>query len=196
MASNRIVLQYQGRILSCAHRDTRAPSPATSRNSRARPTDRLHDAARGNRSVLLTSLPAAEIDPVSLRRTLEGQSLHGRGVVLRAPHGAVLLRPIRVFIGTSRVQQIAGIALSTTSVAVVYAVIGRNRPQSFNNGHRLISPRASSTDLGTVSGSGRTLRELRLATLVFVLVTAVSCSSCRRSRWVVATSVIASASRR
>src|SRR5450756_719761 len=80
-------------------------------------------------SVTLTFLAGAEIDPVSLRR--HWRVSLGIGVIsFIAPFVGALLFSRLVLGWTPHAAQIAGIALSTTSVAVVYAVMietGLNR---------------------------------------------------------------------
>ena len=98
-------------------------------------------------SVLLTFLAGAEIDPVSLKKHWKASLSMGVVSFLLPLIGAFCFARYG-FHWNFHASEIAGIALSTTSVAVVYAVMvetGLNR-------------------LGYGPGSGRTLRELRLAT--------------------------------
>jgi len=112
-------------------------------------------------SVLLTFLAGAEIDPVSLKNI-------GRPVSPWAwcrsfcPHWCVLLRPIRVSLELSRVRDRRHRSQHNFGGSGLRRH-GRNRPQS--SGHRQADPRrVLRHGLGYGSGSGRTLRELRLAT--------------------------------
>jgi Kef-type K+ transport system membrane component KefB len=102
-------------------------------------------------AILLTFLAGSEIDPRVIKKHL-GPSL-GIGVVsFLAPYLGCLLFA-RYGLGWSWPQaQIAGIALSTTSVAVVYAV--RSRPVSTRpKSERSSSPPASSPILAQSSPS-------------------------------------------
>jgi Kef-type K+ transport system membrane component KefB len=73
-------------------------------------------------AVLLTFLAGAEIDPVSFRQNLKGSLAIG-AVGFLAPFIGVWLLTYFALGWDIRSAQIAGIALSTTSVAVVYAVM-------------------------------------------------------------------------
>src|SRR4029450_3869360 len=73
-------------------------------------------------SGLLTFLAGAEIDPVSLRKHLTPSLVIG-GVSFLFPFLGTLAFAYYVMGWTLHAAQIAGIALSTTSLAVVYAVM-------------------------------------------------------------------------
>ena len=73
-------------------------------------------------SVLLTFLAGAEIDPGSLRRHL-GKALAIGSASFALPAAAAFLFAFFVAGWDLHAAEIAGIALSTTSVAVVYAVM-------------------------------------------------------------------------
>lgn len=122
-------------------------------------------------SVVLTFLAGAEIDPGSLRR--HWRASLGIGVVSFAvPFVGALLFSRFVLGWTWPASEIAGIALSTTSVAVVYAVMvetGLNRADI----GKLILAACFVTDLGTVLALGGLFADFNWLLLVFVAVTAV-----------------------
>jgi Kef-type K+ transport system membrane component KefB len=121
-------------------------------------------------SVMLTFLAGAEIDPVSLRRHWKASL--GIGFV------SFLLPFIGAFAFSHwalgwdlRGAEIAGIALSTTSVAVVYAVMvetGLNRQDI----GKLILAACFVTDLGTVLALGGFFANFGSLLVVFVAVSA------------------------
>jgi Kef-type K+ transport system membrane component KefB len=73
-------------------------------------------------SGILTFLAGAEIDPKSLRTNLKASALIGT-VSFATPFIGVWMFAQHVLGWSLQQSQIAGIALSTTSVAVVYAVM-------------------------------------------------------------------------
>ncbi len=73
-------------------------------------------------SIVLTFLAGAEVDPKLLRTEFKSSILLG-GLSFALPFALALLFALFVLGWTSRAAQIAGIALSTTSLAVVYAVL-------------------------------------------------------------------------
>jgi Kef-type K+ transport system membrane component KefB len=120
---------------------------------------------------VLTFLAGAEIDPASLRRNWK-PSLGLGFVSFAAPFlGAMLFT--RLVLGWSwPAAEIAGVALSTTSVAVVYAVMlesGLNRQEI----GKLILAACFITDLGTVLALGGLFADLNWLLAVFVVVTVV-----------------------
>ena len=121
-------------------------------------------------SLMLTFLAGAEIDPISLRRHWKASLAIGFVSFLLPFLGAfafcyfVLDWPLQA-------AEIGGIALSTTSVAVVYAVMvetGLNREEI----GKLILAACFVTDLGTVLALGGLFASFGLSLLVFVVVTA------------------------
>ena len=99
-------------------------------------------------SLMLTFLAGAEIDPVSLRRHWKASVSIGF-VSFLLPFVGALAFSYYVLGWTLEAAEIAGIALSTTSVAVVYAVMvetGLNRQEL----GKLILAACFVTDLGTV----------------------------------------------
>ena len=123
-------------------------------------------------AILLTFLAGAEIDPQVVRRNL--WSSLGIGVVgFGAPYIGVLLFA-RFVVGWPWPQsQIAGISLSTTSVAVVYAVMietGFNRTEL----GKIILAACFVNDLGTVLALGLVFANYDLKLAAFVGTTVVA----------------------
>jgi len=118
-------------------------------------------------SVLLTFLAGAEIDPQSLRR--QWKAAIGIGFVSFAiPFAGVWLMCLRLLHWNFQAAEMGGIALSTTSVAVVYAVMvetGLNRTQL----GKLILAACFVTDMGTVVALGALFANYNWLLLVFVL---------------------------
>jgi len=123
-------------------------------------------------SMMLTFLAGAEIDPDSLRRHLKPSLVIG-GVSFLFPFlGAVAFS----YWGTNwdlRASQISGIALSTTSVAVVYAVMVETRLNETDLG-KLILAACFITDLGTVLALGILFARYDRWMIVFVVVTGLA----------------------
>lgn len=123
-------------------------------------------------SAVLTFLAGAEIDPHSLRRNWKAAVSLGL-VSFLAPFIGALFFARMVLHWSWPASQIAGVALSTTSVAVVYAVMiesGLNR----QGVGKLILAACFVTDLGTVMALGGMFADLNWLLLVFVVVTAVA----------------------
>jgi Kef-type K+ transport system membrane component KefB len=123
-------------------------------------------------SVTLTFLAGAEIDPVSLRRHWKASL--GIGIVsFVLPFGAALLVSYFALHWTLQAAEIAGVALSTTSVAVVYAVMvetGLNREEL----GKLILAACFVTDLGTVLALGALFAGFSLLLVAFAAVTGIA----------------------
>lgn len=123
-------------------------------------------------SAVLTFLAGAEIDPYSLRRNWKAAL--GLGTVsFAAPFVGALLFARFVMGWSWPAAEIAGVALSTTSVAVVYAVMiesGLNRQEI----GKLILAACFVTDLGTVLALGGLFADLSWTLAMFVAVTAVA----------------------
>jgi Kef-type K+ transport system membrane component KefB len=103
-------------------------------------------------SILLTFLAGTEIDPVSLRRFLAPSLVIG-AVGFALPFAGAWAFALHVLRWQFHASQIAGIALSTTSVAVVYAVMmetGLNRTDL----GKLILTACFICDIGTVGALG------------------------------------------
>jgi Kef-type K+ transport system membrane component KefB len=121
-------------------------------------------------SIVLTFLAGAEIDPVSLRRHWKA-SLSIGCVSFALPFAGAFGLCYWVLGWTLHASEIGGIALSTTSVAVVYAVMvetGLNRQDL----GKLILAACFVTDLGTVLALGGLFADFDSQLLVFVVVSA------------------------
>jgi Kef-type K+ transport system membrane component KefB len=99
-------------------------------------------------SVVLTFLAGAEVDPAHMRATLKPSVLIG-GLSFVAPFVGVMLACRYGFGWDWKATQIGGIALSTTSLAVVYAVLVETGLNATHIG-KLIMSSTFITDLGTV----------------------------------------------
>jgi Kef-type K+ transport system membrane component KefB len=133
---------------------------------------------------LLTFLAGAEIDPVSLRR-------HARiaitiGVVsFAAPFAAAFAFAYFVAGWDLPAAPIAGIALSTTSVAVVYAVMIESGLAAHDLGKTILAA-CFVTDLGTVLALGVLFADFNPLLLLFIAATAVALVLVPRlTRWFV-----------
>jgi Kef-type K+ transport system membrane component KefB len=121
---------------------------------------------------ILTFLAGAEIDPDSLRRHLRPSLTIGIISFLLPFLGALAFA--HWVLGWSWPQaEIAGIALSTTSVAVVYAVMVESGLASTDLG-KLILAACFVTDFGTVLALGVLFANFNGWLLLFVAVTAVT----------------------
>ena len=122
-------------------------------------------------SILLTFLAGAEIDPVSLKKHWKASITIGFLSFLLPLLGAFGV--CKLVLGWHlHAAEIGGIALSTTSVAVVYAVMvetGLNRRDI----GKLILAACFVTDLGTVMALGGFFATYGWLLLVFVVVTAI-----------------------
>ena len=121
-------------------------------------------------SMMLTFLAGAEIDPVSLRKHWKASVSIGF-VSFLLPFLGAFAFAFWALRWDLHAAQIAGVALSTTSVAVVYAVMvetGLNRTEI----GKLILAACFVTDLGTVLALGGLFANFGLVLIVFVVVTA------------------------
>ena len=110
------------------------------------------DFIAGFGSIMLTFLAGAEIDPRVLRAQLRPSAVIGF-ISFLAPFAGALLYALFVAHWSVDAAKIAGIAMSTTSVAVVYAVMVESRLASTEFG-QLILAGCFITDLGTVVALG------------------------------------------
>lgn len=120
-------------------------------------------------SILLTFLAGAEIEPAAFRKHLRASLVLG-GVSFLIPFILAMVVAYYVVGWNLQAAQIAGIALSTTSVAVVYAVMvetGLNRTEI----GKLILAACFITDLGTVLALGILFANFNLWLVVFVVIT-------------------------
>jgi Kef-type K+ transport system membrane component KefB len=123
-------------------------------------------------AVLLTFLAGAEIDPGSLRRHL-GRALAIGSVSFALPAAAAFGFAYVVAGWELHAAEIAGIALSTTSVAVVYAVMIESGLATHEIG-KLILAACFVTDLGTVLALGVLFADPGPRLLLFVAITALA----------------------
>ncbi len=118
-------------------------------------------------SVVLTFLAGAELDPETLKRSWKEALGIGLAGFLAPFLGAALLA--HLLLGwTPRASWLAGVALSTTSVAVVYAVmleLGLNRTPF----GKVILAACFVNDLGTVLALGLLFAPFGMRTLLFAL---------------------------
>src|SRR5436305_677469 len=122
-------------------------------------------------SGVLTFLAGAEIDPRSLKANLRASVLIG--VLSFAVPFAVIWLFAQFVLGWPLHQaQIAGIALSTTSVAVVYAVMIEGGFSDTAMG-KMILAACFITDFGTVLALGSLFANYNLWLLLFVVVTLI-----------------------
>src|SRR3989440_94158 len=122
-------------------------------------------------SGVLTFLAGAEIDPRSLKTNLRASLLIGV-LSFAVPFGVVWLFAQFVLGWPLHQAQIAGIALSTTSVAVVYAVMIEGGFSDTAMG-KMILAACFITDFGTVLALGGLFANYNLWLLVFLVTTCV-----------------------
>jgi Kef-type K+ transport system membrane component KefB len=123
-------------------------------------------------SLILTFLAGAEIDPVSLRGHWKA-SLSIGAVSFALPFAGAFAFCRFVLGWHLHAAEIGGIALSTTSVAVVYAVMVETGLNRHDLG-KLILAACFVTDLGTVLALGGLFASYGWLLAVFVAVTAVT----------------------
>jgi len=121
-------------------------------------------------SGVLTFLAGAEIDPVSLRANLRASMTIGILSFL-LPFVCVWMFAQFVLGWPLHQAQIAGIALSTTSVAVVYAVMIEGGFGETPMGKTILAA-CFITDFGTVLALGTLFADYDIWLLVFIIVTA------------------------
>jgi Kef-type K+ transport system membrane component KefB len=126
----------------------------------------------GFASVVLTFLAGAEIEPEAFRRLWKPSLAIGLASFLFPFLGCMAYA---YYVGHWQVQsaQIAGIALSTTSMAVVYAVMVETGLNETELG-KLILTACFVTDLGTVLALGLIFAQYDRWLLIFAVVTLVS----------------------
>src|SRR6266852_674112 len=122
-------------------------------------------------SGVLTFLAGAEIDPRSLKANLRASVLIGV-LSFAVPFGVIWLFAQFVLGWPLHQAQIAGIALSTTSVAVVYAVMIEGGFSDTAMG-KMILAACFITDFGTVLALGTLFANYNLWLLLFVIVTLI-----------------------
>src|SRR5438552_14817659 len=119
-------------------------------------------------SGVLTFLAGAEIDPVSLKANWRASVLIGV-LSFAIPFAVVWLFAQFVFGWPLHQAQLAGIALSTTSVAVVYAVMVEGGYGDTAMG-KMILAACFITDFGTVLALGTLFANFNVWLIVFVVV--------------------------
>ena len=135
-------------------------------------------------SGLLTFLAGAEIDPESLRKHLKPSLVIG-GISFLFPFLGAMAFAYFVIGWDLHAAQIAGIALSTTSVAVVYAVMVESGLSDTDLG-KLILAACFVTDLGTVVALGVLFASFNMWMGVFIVVTALVLWKLQTvTRWVI-----------
>lgn len=123
-------------------------------------------------SGVLTFLAGAEIDPVSLRANIKASFLIGASSFI-IPFAGVWLITQYILGWELHQAQIAGIALSTTSVAVVYAVMIEKGFSDTALG-KMILAACFITDFGTVLALGILFADFNIWLLVFVIVLSIT----------------------
>jgi len=117
-------------------------------------------------SVLLTFLAGAEIEPESFRKHLKPSLIIG-GISFLFPFLGAMAFAYFVTHWNLHAAEIAGIALSTTSVAVVYSVMVETGLNKTDLG-KLILAACFVTDLGTVIALGVLFASFNIWLLVFI----------------------------
>ncbi|MBJ7596124.1 MAG: cation:proton antiporter [Candidatus Dormibacteraeota bacterium] len=134
-------------------------------------TNQWIDFLAGFGSILLTFLAGAEIDPASFRRFL-APSLAIGGIGFALPFAAAWAFALYVFHWQLHASEVAGIALSTTSVAVVYAVMIETGLNKTDLG-KLILTACFVCDLGTVLALGVIFANYNALLIAFGVATAL-----------------------
>jgi Kef-type K+ transport system membrane component KefB len=122
-------------------------------------------------SGVLTFLAGAEIDPVSLRQNFKASFIIG-ALSFFVPFFLIWFVTQYFFGWQVQQAQIAGIALSTTSVAVVYAVMIEKGLGDTAMG-KMILAACFITDFGTVLALGILFADFNIWLLVFIIVLSV-----------------------
>lgn len=143
------------------------------------------DFLAGVGSILLTFLAGAEVDPEVLRAKFK-ESISIGVIAFLLPFAGALLYAYYVLHWNLQAAEIAGIALSTTSVAVVYAVMVETGLNESEIG-KIILAACFVNDLGTVVALGILFANFNGWMLLFAMVTAIVLAFMPRfTRWYVA----------
>ena len=134
------------------------------------------DFIAGFGGILLTFLAGIEVDPTLLRQKLKESLLIG-GCSFLLPHLAALGYCYWIAHWTLQASLIAGCALSTTSLAVVYAVLVETSLTDTGIG-KIMMASTFVTDMGTAIALSLTFAEWGVRTLVVLL----ACVPLSRSR--------------
>ena len=123
------------------------------------------DFLAGFGGILLTFLAGAEVDPSLIRKNLKASLLLG-GFSFLAPYLATVAYCHLVIHWSWQASLVAGCALSTTSLAVVYAVLVETGLTSTSLG-KLIMAATFVTDMGTALALSLSFSSFSLRTLGF-----------------------------
>jgi Kef-type K+ transport system membrane component KefB len=123
-------------------------------------------------SILLTFLAGAEVDPVVMKKKFK-ESMSIGAIAFFAPFFGVMAYAYYIAGWSLPQAQIAGIALSTTSVAVVYAVMIETGYNETELG-KLILAACFINDLGTVLALGIIFANYDWYMVLFIAVTAIT----------------------
>ena len=123
-------------------------------------------------SLALTFLAGAEIDPVSLKKNLKASLIMGMFSFAVPFIGVWVFAQYALGWGVQQAQ-IAGLALSTTSVAIIYSVIVEKGLSDTSVG-KLMLTAVFITDLATVMTLGILFANFNVWTLVFIVSVAAS----------------------
>jgi Kef-type K+ transport system membrane component KefB len=137
-------------------------------------------------SVLLTFLAGTEIEPESFRKHLKPSLVIG-GISFLLPFLGAMAFAYFVMHWNLRAAEIAGIALSTTSVAVVYSVMVETGLNKTELG-KFILAACFVTDLGTVIALGVLFASFNIWLLAFIAALVIVLWRLQPiTRWVIAT---------
>jgi glutathione-regulated potassium-efflux system ancillary protein KefC len=126
----------------------------------------------GTGAIVLTFLAGAELDPVIFKAKWKEATAIGL-VSFLAPFLGCTVAAYYLLDWTVRASWLAGVALSTTSVAVVYAVmleLGLNKTEF----GKTVLAACFITDLGTVISLGLIFAPFTIRTLIFVVVSIIA----------------------
>jgi Kef-type K+ transport system membrane component KefB len=129
------------------------------------------DFLAGFGGILLTFLAGAEVDPALIRKNLKASLLLG-GISFLAPYLATVAYCYWAIHWSWQASLVAGCALSTTSLAVVYAVLVETGLTSTSLG-KLIMAATFVTDMGTALALSLSFSSFSLHTLGFVVFSAL-----------------------
>ena len=130
------------------------------------------DFLAGFGSILLTFLAGAEIDPAVMRSQWRPAVVIGF-LSFAAPFAAAMAYAAFIAHWSTNASKIAGVAMSTTSVAVVYAVMVESGLAGKRFG-QLILAACFVTDLGTVVALGLLFADYNAWLVLFLALTALS----------------------
>lgn len=123
-------------------------------------------------SILLTFLAGAEVDPVVMKKKFKESMTIGI-VAFLVPFLGVMAYAYYIAGWALPQAEIAGIALSTTSVAVVYAVMIETGYNETDLG-KLILAACFINDLGTVLALGILFANYNIYMIIFIVITALT----------------------